>query len=136
MSEYPTRNYHRKAFQGLNITEGYVKSSGVDPKLLELMRYRVSQINGCAFCLDMHSKEALDLGETELRLFSVAAWKECPFYADEERAVLEFAEILTNANQEDVDDEIYDALTLFFTKEQIARNHAGHCPDQCLEQDQ
>ncbi|MGI9542416.1 MAG: carboxymuconolactone decarboxylase family protein [Cyclobacteriaceae bacterium] len=106
--------------EGLHKTEAYLKSSGLDLKLLELMKYRISQINGCAYCIDMHHKEAIHLGETELRVHSLAAWRECPFYDEKERAVLAFAEVLTIANLNAVEDEVYDNLSKFYSKVEIA----------------
>jgi AhpD family alkylhydroperoxidase len=102
---------------GLFKTGFYLKKSGLDQKLLTLVDYRVSQINGCAFCLDMHHKDAIHLGETELRLHSLAAWKECPYYTEQERAVLAYAEAVTAGTMED---EVFEALTPFFSKSQIA----------------
>ncbi|MEQ6118782.1 carboxymuconolactone decarboxylase family protein [Reichenbachiella sp. MALMAid0571] len=105
---------------GVNKTEVYLHSSGFDKKLLELVKYRVSQINGCAFCLDMHHQEAVNLGESELRLHSVVAWRDCPFYSDQEKTTLNFAEVLTNANHQDVEDDLYAQLTQFYSKKEIA----------------
>ena len=105
--------------RGLYQTERYIKTSGMDLRLLELIKYRVSQINGCAFCLDMHSKEALALGESQLRLFSVAAWRECPFYEDTEKAALNFAEALTLTSQADIGDKIYEELRVYFTQREV-----------------
>ncbi|HEY4110715.1 carboxymuconolactone decarboxylase family protein [Puia sp.] len=94
------------------------KSADVDSKLLELITYRVSQINGCAFCLDMHHKDAIYHGETEQRLHSLPAWRDCPYYSEPERAALELAESLTGKC--DVDDAVYANLEKHFTKDQIA----------------
>jgi AhpD family alkylhydroperoxidase len=105
---------------GLMKSTLYLKNSSLDPKLLELLNYRVSQINGCAYCLDMHFQDAMKLGETPLRLHSVIVWSECPFYTEKEKAALAFAEALTNANQQDVDDKIFNTLSSFFTKDEIA----------------
>lgn len=105
---------------GMLKTDRYLKKSGLDHKLLELMKYRVSQINGCAFCLDMHHKEAVAMGETEQRLHSLAAWKDCPYYSDKEQAVLAFAEALTFTHQQHVTDDVFNALTKFFSKAEIA----------------
>lgn len=105
---------------GLMKTEFYLKKSSLDQQLLELMKYRVSQINGCAYCLDMHHKEAVSMGETELRLHSLIAWKECPYYSDRERAVLAFAEALTLASGPETEDAAFDALTPHFSIPEIA----------------
>ena len=75
--------------------EKYLYSSGFEPKLLHMIKMRVSQINGCAYCLDMHSKDARAAGETEQRLYALPAWRETPFYTDRERAALAWAEALT-----------------------------------------
>lgn len=107
-------------YDGTMKSELYLTKSGLDIKLLELLKYRVSQINGCAYCLDMHHKDAIHLGESELRLHSLAAWRECPFYSDQERAALSFAEALTLASQKDIDDELFGEMERFFTKSEIA----------------
>ena len=95
----------------------HLRGSDMDAKLKELLAYRVSQINGCAFCLDMHHKDAIHHGDTEQRLHGLAAWKESPYYTEPERAVLQMADQLTL--HRDVDDATYDLLTRHFTKEQI-----------------
>jgi len=103
---------------GMMKTENYLRNSGLDMKLLTLMQYRVSQINGCGYCLDMHHKDAIHLGEEELRLHTLPAWKECPYYTDKERAVLAYAEALTV--DVDADDTVFDALKPFFSTKEIA----------------
>lgn len=107
-------------FSGMYKTEHYLKKSGMDLKLLELVKYRVSQINGCAYCLDMHHKEAIHMGETELRLHSVAAWRDCPYYSPEERAAFAFAEALTQVDRNEVDEEVFEGVAAHFTKDQVA----------------
>lgn len=109
-----------KLLNSINRVNQYLAQSGLDPKLIELINYRVSQINGCAFCLDMHHKELIDKGEEELRLHLLPAWRECPFYTKKEKAALTFAEAVTNANKMDVDDNIYDQLKEFFSESEIA----------------
>lgn len=108
-----------KLLEGMFTSEAYLKKCSLDLKLLELVKFRVSQLNGCAFCLDMHHKEAIHLGETELRLHSLAAWKEAPYYDEKERAVLTFAEALTLASFRDIDDQIFNDLSAFFSKSEI-----------------
>src|SRR5262245_37349192 len=77
------------ATRSMSGLEGYLrKSSGLEPSLLELVRLRSSQINGCAYCLDMHTKDARALGETEQRLYTLSAWREAPFFTERERAAL------------------------------------------------
>lgn len=95
----------------------YIRKSGLDPKLIALLDFRVSTINGCAYCLDMHFKDALAMGDSEQRLYSLAAWRECPYYSDKERAALAYAEAVT-ANH--VDDFVFEELKPFFSKQEIA----------------
>ena len=96
----------------------YLYKANLDVKLLHLIAYRVSQINGCAYCLDMHHKDAIHHGETEQRLHSLPAWRECPYYSAAERAVLAMADSLTT--ESDVDDAGFAELGKYFTKAQIA----------------
>ncbi len=107
--------------QGMFQSQQYVDNSGLDHKLLALIRTRVSQINSCAYCLDMHFKEGVAEGETPLRLFSVSAWRETPYYSPAEQAVLGFAEILTHMPQEQHSDHIHDELNKYFSNEEIAK---------------
>ena len=96
-----------KAMFGLG---GYLAQCGLETSLLNLLYFRVSQINGCAFCLDMHSKDLRAAGETEQRLYLLDAWRESPFYSDRERAALAWAEAVTLLNEGDVPDEVYGVL--------------------------
>ena len=99
----------------------YVDNAGLDRSLLELIRMRVSQINSCAYCLDMHFKEGIHAGETALRLISVSAWKEAPYYySPKEQAALAFAEHLTELPDEHGSAEIHDELLKYFNKQEIA----------------
>src|SRR6185295_17689227 len=88
----------------------YVNESGLEHSLLRLVEMRASQINGCAYCLDMHSKDARAAGETEQRLHLLNAWREAPFYTERERAALEWTESLTLVSENQVPDEIYAAV--------------------------
>ena len=98
----------------------YTDNCGLDIKLLELLRFRVSQINSCAYCLDMHYKEAVHAGEDPLRLLSVPAWRETNYYSPAEKAALAFAEILTHMPSEEPSDAIHDELKKHFSKLEIA----------------
>lgn len=100
--------------------QNYVDQCGFDATILELVRLRVSQINSCAYCLDMHYKEAIHAGETPLRLISVSAWRETTYYTPQEQAALAFAEALTHMPAEENSDAIHEALNKYFTKEEIA----------------
>jgi AhpD family alkylhydroperoxidase len=93
----------------------YVDSCGLERPLLELVKLRASQINGCAYCLDMHTKDARALGETEQRLYLLNAWREAPFYTDRERAALEWTEAVTLVSETNVPDEVYERVTQHFT---------------------
>jgi AhpD family alkylhydroperoxidase len=108
--------FTRSLLQG----EEFVRKSGLDPLLLHLIRFRVSQINSCAYCIDMHYKEAMHDGETPLRLISVSAWRETSYYSEKEKAVLAFAETLTHLPQEVHSDNIHDELSKHFSKQEIA----------------
>jgi AhpD family alkylhydroperoxidase len=101
-----------KAMIGL---ENYIKSCGLEPSLIELVKMRASQINGCAFCLDMHSKDARAHGETEQRLYLLDAWRESPLYTACERAALGWTEALTLVAQTRAPDEDYAALKQHFS---------------------
>jgi AhpD family alkylhydroperoxidase len=99
--------------------EKQVRQAGLDPRLLELVRMRASQINGCAYCLDMHSKDARAGGETEQRLYGLAAWRETPYYSERERAALEWTESLTLVSQTHVPDEVYDRVREQFSEDEL-----------------
>src|SRR5215469_970473 len=106
-----------KAMAGL---EAYVRGCGLEPSLLELVKTRASQINGCAFCLDMHPKDARHKGETEQRLYCLSAWREAPFYTDRERAALEWTETLTLISEHDVSDDLYQRTLQHFSEAELA----------------
>ncbi len=99
--------------------ERYIATCGLDHKLIPLLTLRASQINGCAYCIDMYSKDARALGETEQRLYELNAWRETPFYSDRERAALEWTESLTLVSQTHVPDETYEAVKKHFSEKEI-----------------
>lgn len=99
----------------------YIDHSGLDKKLLVLLRMRVSQINSCAYCIDMHFKEGIEEGETPLRMISVSVWRETPYYSPKEQAVLAFAETLTKMAPDESSEPIHDELNKHFSKEEIAK---------------
>lgn len=105
-----------KAMYGLG---AYLSKSPVEKNLLNLLYFRVSQINGCAFCLDMHSKDLRTSGETEQRLYMLDAWREAPLYTDRERAALAWAEAVTKINGGQVPDAVYEEASEHFTEEEI-----------------
>lgn len=101
--------------------ESYIRKSGFDHTLLELIKTRASQINGCAFCIDMHTKDARHAGETEQRLYALNAWQETPFYTPQERAALALTEAVTQIGEEGVPDAVYEEVSHYFTLEQITQ---------------
>jgi AhpD family alkylhydroperoxidase len=107
------------AQKSLYALEKYIANSGLDHKLIHLLKMRASQINGCAYCIDMHSKDARALGETEQRLYELNAWRETPFYTDRERAALEWTESLTLVSQTHVPDEVYENVKKYFSEKEI-----------------
>ncbi|RZL52157.1 MAG: carboxymuconolactone decarboxylase family protein [Sphingomonas sp.] len=112
------RNPHAlapEAVKAMVALEQSLTHSGLDHNLLELLRFRVSQINGCAFCLHMHSGDLRRHGETELRLYMLTAWRESTLYTDRERAALGWAEALTRLPETQAPDVDYDALAAAFT---------------------
>ncbi|HEY2580348.1 MAG TPA: carboxymuconolactone decarboxylase family protein [Mucilaginibacter sp.] len=104
------------AMYGLGI---YLAKSPVEQSLLNLLYFRVSQINGCAYCLDMHSKDLRAAGETEQRLFLLDAWREAPFYSDRERAALAWAEAVTKIPGGQVADEVYNEACKQFSDQEL-----------------
>ena len=93
--------------------------AGIDPGLRELIRIRASQLNGCAFCVDMHSKDARAVGETEQRIYALPVWRETPFFTSRERAALAFTEEVTLAARHHVPDEAFAAVAAEFTEPEI-----------------
>ena len=109
------------AFNAMLALEGYVrKSSRLEPSLLELIRMRASQMNGCAYCLDMHSKEARAAGETEQRLYGLNAWRETAYYSPQERAALEWTEALTLVADSHVPDDVFERVREQFSDDELA----------------
>ena len=100
--------------------EKQVSKAGLDVRLLDLVRMRASQINGCAYCLDMHSKDARAAGETEQRLYGLDAWRETPHYSARERAALEWTEALTLVTEGHVPDEVYERVRQEFSEDELA----------------
>jgi AhpD family alkylhydroperoxidase len=100
--------------------EKQVSKAGLDGRLLDLVRMRASQINGCAYCLDMHSKEARAAGETEQRLYGLDAWRETPYYSARERAALEWTEALTLVTEGHVPDDVYERVGAQFSEDELA----------------
>jgi len=92
----------------------------IDPRLRELIRIRASQLNGCAYCIDMHTKDARAIGETEQRIYGLAAWAETPYFTGRERAALAFTEAVTLLADTHVPDQAYQAVAGFFSQQEVA----------------
>jgi len=113
-------NVNPGIFQAMLGLEKQVSKAGLDHKLLDLVRMRASQINGCAYCLDMHSKEARAAGETEQRLYGLNAWRETPYYSAQERAALEWTEALTLVADSHVPDDVFERVREQFSDDELA----------------
>jgi len=115
-------SFHRKGQQAIKALNGfgsYLRKSPLDQSLFDLICFRVSQINGCAFCLDMHAKDLREKGESEQRLYLLDAWREAPFYTPAERAALAWAEAVTKISQGHVRDEVYEEARKQFSEEEL-----------------
>jgi AhpD family alkylhydroperoxidase len=107
------------AFKAMLGLEMHVDRSGLEPSLVELVKLRVSQINGCAFCLDMHTKELRATGETEQRLYLLSSWREAALYSERERAALAWAEVLTRLPEGGVPDEAFELVRNHFSETRL-----------------
>lgn len=107
------------AYRAMLGLETYLHQSGLEPKLLHLVKMRASQINGCAYCLDMHSKDLRSAGETEQRIYALDGWHEAPFYTDRERAALAWTEALTKITEGHVPDEVYEEVKPHFSEKEL-----------------
>jgi AhpD family alkylhydroperoxidase len=109
-----------EAYKAMLALETYIHHCSLPQPLAHLIKLRASQINGCAYCIDMHWKDLRALGEPEHRLYALDAWRESPFYSEQERAALAWAEAVTNISTTHADDEIYNEVRPFFTDQQLA----------------
>jgi AhpD family alkylhydroperoxidase len=107
-----------KAMQGL---EQYLMNSLTSPTLRELIKIRASQINGCAYCIDMHTQDALRIGETQRRIFALSAWKESPLFTEQERAALQVTEEVTLISENGLSDETYETALEMFGENGLAQ---------------
>ncbi|MBS1572328.1 MAG: carboxymuconolactone decarboxylase family protein, partial [Bacteroidetes bacterium] len=108
-----------QAAKGMLQMEKYVSESGLEKKLYELVKIRASQLNSCAYCLDMHTKDARKAGESEQRIYLLSAWRETSFFSDRERAALEWTETLTLLSSNHVSDELYNRMLQFFSEKEL-----------------
>src|SRR5579885_23861 len=114
----PYKEIAPEGYQAMARLEHYVRHAGLEPSLLELVKIRASQINGCAFCLDMHTQDARAAGETEQRLYTLSAWRATPFFTDRERAALAWAEAVTLVAG-GVPDTVYEEARRHFTEREL-----------------
>ncbi|MDM5336176.1 carboxymuconolactone decarboxylase family protein [Fictibacillus enclensis] len=108
------------AYQAMLEVENYIARTSIDKRLKELIKIRASQVNGCAFCLNMHTKEARELGETEQRIYALNAWRETPYFTPEERAVLALTEAVTLVAESHVPDDVYNEAAQYFDEKQMS----------------
>ena len=108
-----------KAIKGLLEIENYIHHSNLEKSLFELVKTRASQINGCGYCLDMHTKDARKEGETEQRLYALSAWRETPFFTERERIALEWTEALTLIAGNPISDELYERVSKEFNEQDL-----------------
>jgi AhpD family alkylhydroperoxidase len=113
------RMFNPEPLQAMFALEKYLAGCGLDHRLLHLLKLRASQINGCAYCIDMHSLDARAVGETEQRLYALDAWRETPFYTDRERAALAWIEAVTLVAQTHVPDSVFAEVKAHFTDQEI-----------------
>lgn len=114
-------NYYQVAPEALKIMlemEKYTQASGIDSKIRELVKIRASQLNGCAFCINMHTTDARKMGETEQRLYCVSAWRECTFYSEVEKVALELTEHITLVANKRVPDELYNHVREHYSEKE------------------
>jgi AhpD family alkylhydroperoxidase len=109
-----------EGYRAMSGLERYVRGSGLEPSLLELVKLRASQINGCAYCIDMHWKDARAKGESEQRLYGLMAWRESPYYTERERAALAWTEAVTLIADSHVPDELYEEVHRYFNETELA----------------
>jgi len=117
-------NYAKAFPEGVHAVLGLeraIRGSGLEPSLLELVKTRASQMNGCAYCIDMHTKDARAAGETEQRLYALSAWRETSFFSPRERAALAWTEAITNIQQGHAPDEVYQEVRREFDEPELVR---------------
>ncbi len=115
-----TRKIAPQAIQSMLGIEKYLNEAGLEPSLRLLIQLRASQINGCAYCLDMHWKDAKALGESDQRLYMLDAWRESDFYTERERAALAWTEAVTNISSSHAPDEVFEDVRKQFSEKEIA----------------
>ncbi len=115
-NRFDYKEVSKEVFDLMIDNEKYIHSSSLEPKLLELVKIRASQINGCGFCLDMHTRDARKLGESEERIFMLSAWRETDLYTDKEQAALVLTEIVTEISSNHLSDKVYKEIRKHFSE--------------------
>src|SRR4051812_38874499 len=110
-----------EAYRAMRALQNYVDATGLEPILLELVKLRASYMNGCAYCIDMHSKDARAEGETEQRIYAVPVWRETPFFTPRERAALAWTEAITEVGRDHVPDAVYEEARAHFEEAELVR---------------
>lgn len=110
-----------RVYEAMEAAEKIIRGFGMDQKFIELIKTRVSQINGCGYCINMHTKKARELGETEQRLYALSAWWETPFFSEEEQLALELAEEITMISSYGVSDSVYESAVEAFGEQKLAQ---------------
>ena len=119
-SRFSFKDVLPEGYKALSVTQKFLNDSGMDKTLMELVKLRASQLNGCVFCLDMHLADAKKLGFSDQRLFTLSAWHESPFFTEKEKSVLALTDAVTLLAEEGVDDDIYDDVRSHFSEEEVA----------------
>jgi AhpD family alkylhydroperoxidase len=113
------RDANPEAFQMMLKLEGFIKTSGLDATLYELIKIRASQINGCAYCIDKHTRELRAMGESEQRIYLLSVWREAPIYTDREKAALELTEAVTRIPERGVPQDVYERVRAHFDEKEF-----------------
>ncbi|HXC33171.1 MAG TPA: carboxymuconolactone decarboxylase family protein [Verrucomicrobiae bacterium] len=113
------RRYAPEVLKAMAELEKYIAGCGLEHRLIHLLKMRASQINGCAYCIDMHSIDARAVGETEQRLYALDAWRETPFFTDREQAALGWIEAITLVSETHVPDEVFEEVKKFFSEKEV-----------------
>ena len=121
MQRISIKDIEPNAYKAMLGMEQYIRNSQLLPLLREMIKIRASQINGCAYCIDMHTQEALKIGENQRRIFALSAWKESPLFTEEERAVLQLTEEVTLISEDGVSDKTYYKVLKFYGENGLAQ---------------
>ena len=121
MQRISIKDIKPNAYKAMLGMEQYIRNSQLLPLLREMIKIRASQINGCAYCIDMHTQEALKIGENQRRIFALSAWKESPLFTEEERAVLQLTEEVTLISEDGVSDKTYYKVLKFYGENGLAQ---------------